>query len=155
MTQAGKIPETLALNRLKELCSRSEKSEHDINKKLADWGLEDKSERIISALKSEKYIDNTRYARAFAVDKMHLNKWGKYKIKLLLKSKKISDSCITEALSAINDEEYHKMIFAELYKKKKSMKKMDSYVLKSKIYSFGNQRGYESEIISNFLSEKD
>jgi regulatory protein len=153
MNSTGKVSENYALNRLMDLCSRSEKSEHDIRKKLSEWGLENKSDKIVSILKSEKYVDDTRFARAFAIDKMRLNKWGKFKIRLLLKSKNINDTCLKEALSAIDENEYRHMIFAELTKKKKTLKDKDPYKLKAKIYSFGNQRGYESEVISDFLSE--
>jgi regulatory protein len=155
MTSTERMQESYALNRLKELCSKSEKSEQEISKKLTDWGLESKKENIISILKKENYLNNTRFAHAFAVDKLRFNKWGKYKIKMLLRSKEIIDTIISDALSVIDDQEYRQIIFSELLKKKKSLKERDSYKLKSKIYSFGIQRGYESELINEFLSMKE
>jgi len=155
MSSSDNIPESYALNRLKELCSKTEKAEQDIYKKLKDWGLEEKAEKIVSELKTEKYLDNERFARAFAVDKIRFNKWGKYKIKILLRSKEISDTVITEVLSLIDNDEYREIIFSELLKKKKNLKEKDPYKLKSKIYSFGMQRGYEGDLINEFLSTKD
>jgi regulatory protein len=155
MKTLDKISESMALNRLKKLCSRSEKSESDIHKKLTEWKLDDKTGKILSILRAEKFVDNSRFARAFAVDKIRLNKWGKYKVGVLLKNKGISESQIREALSVIDYSEYQQMIFSELNKKKKTLKITDPYQLKSKIFSFGNQRGYENELINEFLSSHD
>jgi regulatory protein len=155
MNSSYYISENDALNRLMELCSRSEKSEDDICKKLKEWGLEDKSEKIISDLKVDKYLDNSRYARAFAIDKIRFNKWGKYKVGYLLRGKHISDSDINMALEAIDYDEYKTIVFEELKKKKKTLKLKDIYKIKTKIYAFGNQRGYESELINEFLAIKD
>lgn len=153
MIKKNKIKSDEAIYRLKEICSRSEKSEHDIEKKLFEWGLENKSSQIIQNLKKEKFIDGRRYAKSFAADKMRFNKWGKFKIRMMLKSKNINDKEISEALSFIDSEEYRKMIFDELAKKRKSLREKDPYLIKNKIFTFGNQRGYESELINEFLDE--
>jgi regulatory protein len=152
MRTTEKINTNHAISRLKQLCSRSEKSELDIRKKLGEWQLEDQADKIISILKNEKFIDNVRYAKAFAIDKMRFNKWGKYKIRIILRSKEIPDFQINEAISSIDEEEYRKMVFSELEKKKKSLKKAEPFIVKAKIFAFGSQRGYESEIINDFLS---
>jgi regulatory protein len=155
MTYSNYFSENEALNRLKDLCSRTEKSEYDIRIKLDEWGLEDRAENVIAALKTERYLDNSRYARAFAVDKIRFNKWGKYKVAYLLRGKKISEKDIHDALGAIDIDEYKTIIIEELKKKKASLKIYDINKIKASIYSFGNQRGYESEHINEFLAMKD
>jgi len=150
-----KISESYAIEKLKELCSRAEKSEYDICKRLSDWGLYNYTEKILSILRAENYIDNVRFAKAFAIDKIRLNKWGKYKVRMLLRGKNISDTIIREAFEALDDEEYHEIVNSELKKKMKSLKIDDPYKLKAKIYAFGNQRGYENDLINEFLSIKE
>jgi len=155
MNSGYNLSENDALNRLMDLCSRAEKSEYDIQKKLTEWGLEDKAEKIISVLKNDKYLDNSRFARAFTIDKIRFNKWGKFKVKYLLKCKKISDKDVQDALDTIDYNEYRTIVFEELKKKKKSLKMNDPFKIKTKIYTFGNQRGYESELIGEFIGIKD
>jgi regulatory protein len=145
------IPENVALTRLMALCSRSEKSEYDVLNKLIEWGLEDQSKKILDTLKKENYIDNFRFACAFAIDKIKFNKWGRYKVRYLLKSKHISEIDIQNALNAIDYDEYRKIVFEELRKKKSTLKTTNSFEIKSKIYAFGNQRGYENDLINEFL----
>lgn len=155
MKQPYKISESYAIEKLKELCSRAEKSEYDICKKLSDWGLDNKTEKILSILKEENYINNVRFARAFVTDKIRLNKWGKYKVRMLLRGKNISDTIIREAFEAFDDDEYREIVYSELKKKMKLLKIDDPYKLKAKIYAFGNQRGYESDLVNVFLSMKE
>jgi regulatory protein len=151
MNSSYKLSENDALERLRELCSRAEKSEYDISKKLDEWGLEDKAEAIISNLRNDRFLDNSRYARAFVIDKIRFNKWGKYKVTYLLRGKKISENDIRDALGAIDPTEYKTIVFEELKKKKASLRIYDLNKIKASIYAFGNQRGYESEIINEFI----
>ncbi len=145
------ITESNALNRLMELCSRSEKSSYDIRKKLKEWGLEDKIDAILKKLVKEKFIDNSRFALAFAHDKILINKWGKIKVEYLLKKQQIQRADIAHAFGAINDNEYREMIFMEMQKKKVSLKDSSCMLIKSKLYAFGVQRGYEPDLIRAFV----
>jgi regulatory protein len=144
-----------AIQRLMDLCSRSEKSTSEVRQKLSDWKLENEAEAIIGELCREKFIDDSRYAAAFAVDKMRFNKWGILKIKYLLKSRQIAESDIENAIRSIDTEKYNKMVFAELKKKKATLKKMDPFKSKSKLYAFGNQRGYENNLINDFIESSN
>ena len=74
------------LSKAMNLCSKREYCCHDIREKLLTWGIsKNDSERIISVLTSERFIDEARYANAFVKDKFKYNKWGKVKIAAHLK----------------------------------------------------------------------
>lgn len=146
--------EAKALSRLMELCSRSEKSAFEIRQKLKQWGLDSKTDSIITKLKSEKFIDDLRFALAFSHDKFRINKWGKIKIRYQLQSHQIPDNKIYEALSQIDDEEYLRMIVEEMAKKNQSLKISDRFQRKARLYAFGNQRGYESEFMQRFFDKE-
>jgi regulatory protein len=150
MKETRTIPENIAIDRLMQLCSRAEKSSYDIRKKLKEWGLVSKADQIIKQLTFEKYIDDGRYAKAYAHDKILMNKWGKIKVKYSLKCMQISDEDIDFAFDQIDDEAYSNMVFTELLKKKNTLKKVTLFQLKSKLFSFGTQRGYEPELIHRF-----
>lgn len=95
-----------ALNRMAQLCSRSEQCEFEIDKKLFNMGLNPlQRKEIIEYLKANRYIDNARYAKSFANDKVRFSLWGPRKIKAALINHKISASLITEAIEAIKEED--------------------------------------------------
>lgn len=150
----GNITRENALQRLMEICSRKEKSVSEVKKKIVSWGLEDKSEQIITALKEQGFINEERFAKAFANDKLKFNKWGKIKIRYTLKQHAISDTILENVLGEMDEEEYYSILSSELSKKRASLKKLSAFQLKAKLYAFGQQRGYESEILNRFFSEE-
>jgi regulatory protein len=151
MSGTKKITYKEALDRLMYLCSRAEKSSYDIRKKLTEWQLDNEGDKIIDFLSKENYIDESRYTRAFVTDKIRFNKWGIVKVRYFLKSKQINTLEIEKAIGMIDYEEYKKMVFTELLIKKNILKIKDFYKLKAKLYAFGNQRGYESNLINEFI----
>jgi regulatory protein len=146
-----KISPQNALDRLMKICSQSEKSVFDVRQKLHEWGIEEDADKIISRLITDQFIDDGRFARAFVRDKIKFNKWGRIKVKFLLKGKQISQLIIDEALSSVSEEEYSEIVIGELEKKLKSLKNMNSFQTKSKLYAFGQQRGYEQELLFSFF----
>ncbi len=151
MNKIYKLTKTEALNRLKDLCSRSEKSSHDIRLKLKGWGLEKEEDNIVALLMKEQFIDDLRYARAYTMDKIRLNKWGKLKVVYLLKSRQIDLDIIENAISSIDPEEYRQIVFNEFSRKIKSVRINDPFLLKSKIYAFANLRGYEGNLVNEYF----
>jgi regulatory protein len=151
MKELNPISEATALSRLMQICSRAEKSAFEIGKKLKEWGLEAKADQIINKLVREGFIDDTRFAIAFSKDKIVLNKWGKIKVRFLLKGYHIPDKDIRQALDRIDDQQYQDIVFAELDKKKSSLKKYPVLQLKSKLYAFGAQRGYEPDLMHRYF----
>jgi regulatory protein len=61
---------------------------------------------VLNYLEDEKFIDDNRFARIFAVSKLRQKQWGKYKIKAHLKAKDISAEDIRDALNSLDGEEY-------------------------------------------------
>ena len=64
----------------------------EINSLLGRWGATDEETRteIINKLIEERFIDEARYCRAFARDHFRYSQWGRVKITMVLKAKKIS-----------------------------------------------------------------
>jgi len=52
----------------------------------------------------DKFVDDRRYAAAFAREKSALQGWGAVKIRFQLRGKGVSDEIITEALQEIDPE---------------------------------------------------
>lgn len=104
-TSAGKVKQRLAA-----LCARSEQCEFEIRRKLEHTQLSsEEKEDIIATLKKDKFIDDQRFAIAFANDKARHSGWGKFKIRQGLAWKRIAQPYIEEALSGLDEEEMSHM----------------------------------------------
>ena len=92
------------LDRFRGLCSRREYCSSDIYKKALDALDKDtgKAREVLEFLVREKYVDDLRYASAFARDKSSIAGWGDVKIRYMLSAKGISKDIITQALEDID-----------------------------------------------------
>ena len=154
MNIANSKPNNEILFKMQMLCSRQERCTSEIRKKLVEYNLPAQEiDRIIEILLKENYINDERYAVAFAHDKFRFNKWGKIKIEYQLKRKGINDGYILKALESIDIKDYLHMIKSELTKKFKKDKSSSVYVLKSKLMRFGQSKGFETEHVFNIINE--
>lgn len=142
-----KLSEPQALNRVASYCSRAERSEFAVRKKLLTWELPDDAiKRIIDRLKKEKYLDDTRFVRSFINDKLRFNKWGKTKIVFELKKLNISSSIYDPILDELAGDEFEKQLIHILSIKVKSMKAKNEYDKKTKLIRFALGRGFTMDL---------
>lgn len=147
-----------ALIKAQNICAKQEKCKADIRKKLYEWKTPaEEIENILDKLVADKFIDENRYTGYFVRDKYKLNKWGRIKIVYSLKQKQIEQNIIDEAISAIDEAEYNKILQEELKKKLRSLKNEEKHKLKEKLLRFSAGRGYEMELslaqISRLLND--
>ena len=104
MAANGQKDPAKVLDRMMVLCSRREYCRSDIMKKvvMALDGNREEAVRLIDRLVSDKYIDDSRYASAYARDKASIAGWGPVKIRYMLLSKGISEDIISAALEDID-----------------------------------------------------
>lgn len=143
-----------ALERMRMICSKSEKCEHDIRLKLDSYPL-DESEKdwVITRLFNEKFLDNERYTGFFVRDKFRFNKWGKLKIKQALYLKKIPEEVVEDALNEIDPDEYYRLANELLHAKNKSLRDNNIFSRKAKLFRFLAQKGFEPDIIYQTLND--
>lgn len=143
-----------ALARVAALCSRCEQAEWDIRKKLNDWGIaQDKADAIIDRLIDERYLDENRYANAYARDKFRFGGWGRIKIAFSLKNKHVSQSAINEAIATIDENVYLQALKHALSSKLRTIKDKDELQTKASLVRFAASRGYEPNLIYSVLPE--
>lgn len=144
-----------ALNRAMALCSRYEKCVKDITEKLSAWGIDDETATglIIEELIKNKFIDERRYAAGYAREKQRINRWGKIKIRAMLKAKGIDRLTIEEALANIDPVEYSSILKEDLIRKRSSIRSSGEYELKGKLIRFAQSRGYETDLIFSAIAE--
>jgi len=143
-----------ALSKVRSLCARQEQCRQDILLKLFKWEISvSDSEQILETLEQEGFIDHLRYARSFTVDKFKFNKWGRIKIRWMLRQKEIPEEIIEIAVSQIDEDEYESLLRAELQKKIKSLRSQREPEQKAKLIKFATQRGFEYEIIYKVINK--
>ncbi len=150
------------LSRLQKLCSKAEYCEADIYRKaLKDLeGDADAARKVLEALISEKYVDNARYASAFAREKATIQGWGPVKIRFQLKAKGVSEENIRVALEEVDEGKQADKLRKVLLAKARSLAGDPQFRLK--LLRFGLTRGYDydaveaevSKIIATFAGAK-
>jgi regulatory protein len=141
-----------ALYKAASYCSQSEHCISELRNKFEQWGvLESDQEKIIRCLVEEKYLNEQRFAIAYAKDKFRYNKWGKIRIRLELNQKRISKELIEEAIETIDPEEYAATIIRLASEKEKKLTYRNEYERKGKLYRFLTGKGFEMEAISKLL----
>ena len=146
----------LALAQMMSLCSSREYCRADIMAKLENKQLKDRDiDKIIAQLEKERFIDEERYAKAFASDKFRYNDWGKIKIAAQLKAKHIPGKHIMVALGGIDETEYLGKIQRLLTSKRKTVKARNKYDLYGKLLRYGQSKGFESELLYRFINSPE
>lgn len=149
-----KYSESQALPKIAAYCSKAERAESDVRKKLLGWELdESSSERIINRLRKENFLNEERYCRSFIKDKIQFNKWGKVKIVFELKKKRIPEFIINSCLEEIESSDYEMPLMKILVTKSKSVKANNEYERWTKLVHFGMGRGYSFDQIKKCLSQ--
>lgn len=135
-------------------CALKEYCVSEMKTKLAAKGADpEQVEDIISRLQREKYVDEARYAEAFAADKFRLDHWGRIKISQALRLKGISADRIQAALdTAIEEDAYRLNLLDFIQSKRRTTKAADSYALRQKVARSAISRGFEPHLVFAALS---
>lgn len=138
-------------DRLRRLCSRREYCRADMVRKALDAldGDRAKAEELADQLVRERYVDDLRYASAFARDKSSISGWGQVKIRYMLASKGVSKDVIAKALEEIDSVKSDSRLEKLLENKYKALK--DDPQCRMKMIRFGLGRGYGYDEITTVL----
>lgn len=145
-----------ALQKLRHYCAYQERCHKEVKEKLYGYGLHrNEVDEAISVLIEENYLNEERYAIAFAGGYFRSKQWGKVKIGHELKMKGVSDYCIRKAMKEIDEEDYFKTIRELARKKRRELegKGLRDYQLKYKITQYMMQRGFEPQFVQEVLRD--
>ncbi len=142
-----------AYDKMAALCALSEQCRYDIRLKLLRRGLApEEADAVVERLERERFIDDARYARAFARDKWRFQGWGRVKVKRALQLKQISSAAIDAALQEIQpDGEYEQLVRALRHKRAHTT--ATGAKLSAQLFRFAASRGYESSLIFKAMKE--
>lgn len=111
-----------ALVAMADLCARSEQCASEIARKLRAKGLADEDVGwVVGELKDRNFISHTRYAVSFANDRLRFSGWGRMKIRLELRARRIESADIENALSQLDASVYDEKLLAAARRKAASL----------------------------------
>lgn len=143
-----------ALQKLRHYCGYQERCHQEVTEKLYSLGIRkiDQGE-IIATLINEGYLNEERFAIAFAGGKFRVNNWGRVKIKYALKQKQVSDYCIKKALKEIGERDYLDLLQKLTEEKYASLKSGQYLVRKKKTMDYLVQRGFEPGLVEASINK--
>ena len=145
----------MAKARAEAMCAKAEHCRGEIRKKLLGWGIfPPEAERILDNLTADRYIDDSRYARAFTRSKVLFNRWGHRKIAFALWQKGVSKADIAYGASQVEEEEYLEALRAVVAAKRRTTPDADTYEGRTKIFRHAISRGFESDLIAAEIRRK-
>jgi len=151
----------VALLKARKYCSLYERSKAETEKKLRDYGvMEGDVPFIIEKLVNEGFLNENRFATAFASGKFRYKKWGRNRIVMEMKRKGLSEELIKKGISELSQEEYGKTLDTLLQKKWVQLERKivpddyeSGYIAKQKLIKYALQKGYEQDIIISRLKQ--
>lgn len=143
-----------ALARIQDWCAYQERCQQEVRDKLYAYGMHSADvEHIIAQLISDNFLNEERFACAYAGGKFRIKKWGRIKIKAGLRAKRVSDYCIRKALEEIDEREYRKTLAKLLAEKDRGLSEKNGLRRKYKLLQYASAKGYEQELIMDILNE--
>ncbi len=147
--QQQKLTPSQALQKIKHYCAYQERCHAEVKEKLYGYGLyKNDVEPIISTLIEENYLNEERFAIAFAGGHFRTKQWGRVKIKYQLKQKQVSEYCIKKALKIIDEDDYLQTLQKLFDQKLKTLKsEKNIFIKKRKAQDYLLQKGFEMDLV--------
>lgn len=141
------------LHKAANFCAYQERTQREVRQRLREWDtVGDEAEEIIAELISQNFLNEERFAKAFAGGKFRVKHWGRIKIKQELQMRGLSSYNIRVGLAEIEDTDYHLTLQNLLDKKSVSLNNNPPLVRKQKLARYAIGKGFEAELVWEILS---
>lgn len=136
-------------------CAYQERCHKEVEARLREIGAgNDTAAQVILYLLENNYLNEERFARAYAGGKFRTKKWGRVRIVRELNLRQISTDCIDKALEEIPEEDYLSALESIVSAKARSVKSKNVYEFRNKLALFAIQKGYEPALVWDCVREK-
>ncbi|MFT5723305.1 MAG: regulatory protein [Bacteroidia bacterium] len=141
---------------IQKYCAYQERCHKEVRNRLYEYGLHTGDvEELIMRLIESNFVNEERFARAYARGKFNIKKWGRLKIVAELKRRQISEYCQRKGLSEIDDDEYIQTLESIIEKKQRDYKSLDNVFNRNrKVANYCFNKGYESDLIWDLVNQK-
>lgn len=141
--------------KIRHYCAFQERTQEEVKRKLSGYGISwNDANLLISKLIEEGFLNEERFAKSFAGGKFRMKGWGRKKIEMELKMRKVSAYSIRKAImEEIDLKDYEKTLQKLFEKKWNSLKGPENthYTKQAKTRQYLLSRGFENDIISRIM----
>lgn len=135
---------------MENFCAYRERCPQEVRRKMTELGIAgETAEQIWQVLESDGYINEERFAHAFARGKFRVNQWGRVRIRLELLHRAIPPAVVEQALEAIDEGEYL-AVLQELLQKRSQRYEGDPHV-RAKSAAALVRAGFEPELVFRYM----
>lgn len=135
-------------------CVYQERSHKQVKDRLYEFGLySSEVNEMLSFLITEGFLNEERFAKAFAGGKFRIKKWGRVKITRELESNNLTANCIRIGLREIDENDYQITLREIIRKKGEQVTEGNLVVKRDKVARYAIQKGFEPELTWNFVKQ--
>jgi regulatory protein len=136
-----------ALSKIQRYCAYQERAHSEVREKLFEYGIYEREvDEILAELITSGFLNEERFAKAFAGGKFRMKKWGRIKIIHALEAKGVSPNCIRSGLKELDDAAYAETLHEILTKKNQELAEDNIYSHRDRLAKYAIQKGYEPEL---------
>ncbi len=148
MQSKKKLSPTEAKQKIYRYCAYQERSHKEVRDKLYEYGLyRDEVEELLAALITEGFLNEERFAKAFAGGKFRMQRWGRIKILNELEARGLTSNCIKIGMKEIEDADYIKTLREILERKLNQLDEENAFVKRDKLARYAIQKGFEPDLV--------
>ncbi|MDR2414436.1 MAG: recombination regulator RecX [Odoribacteraceae bacterium] len=147
-----------ALQIIAARCSRREYSSFEIRAWLLRRELtEEEITSCMIYLQEHHFVNDERFAMAYARDQFRFKRWGRLKIEQALRRKQLPGELVARAIASLDDTgiNQEETCLYLLQQKAGNLKEDDPYKRKAKLFRFASGRGFDFETILRALETLD
>jgi len=149
-----RLSPTEAVAKIQRYCAYQERSHKEVKTKLFEYGLyASQVDEIISQLITDGFLNEQRFAKAYAGGKFRMKKWGRLKIKNELEFLGLTKKCIQQGLKELEGPDYSKTLKQVIEKKAAALKEENPFRKRDKVARFAIGKGYEPELVWSLVKE--
>ncbi|TYB78873.1 regulatory protein RecX [Bizionia myxarmorum] len=139
---------------LENFCAYQERCHKEVTEKLYKMRMiPEATDVVIGHLIEHNFLNETRFAQAYARGKFNIKKWGRQRLKLELKKRDISKFNIDLAMKEISEADYYETFQVLSEKKLRLISETDKWKKRKKLADYLLYRGWESHLVYDKVAE--
>jgi regulatory protein len=143
-----------ATQKIEHFCAYQERCHEEVVQKLRAMKLEtNEIDEVMVHLIAQNFLNEERFACSFARGKHRIKQWGKIRITLELKARKITNNLITLALKEISPEEYEQTFENLALRNWEAIRETNAVKKRKKFCDYLLRKGFESNLVYEKMKE--
>lgn len=137
-----------AYQRICRYCAYQERSHKEVRNKLYGYGLHRGDvEEAITRLITDGFLNEERFAKAFAGGKFRIKSWGRNKIVHALEGHGVTPKCIQRGMREIDNSDYLKSLRRLVSRKLGEIQEANAFKRRDKAAKYAIGKGYEPDLV--------